>query len=75
MVAQFEMPMLKGSVSEGAGPKHVSLLYCCSANTICTDQAQLISLYGSESALAQLFWLEVSPTQLQLEGHTGEAFR
>lgn len=49
MVAQFEMPVLKGSVSEGAGPKRVSLLCCCSANTICADQAQLISLYGSES--------------------------
>lgn len=33
---------------KGAEPK-LSLLHHCSANTVCADQAQLISLYGSES--------------------------
>lgn len=69
-VAQFEMPMLEGSV-------HSQSCHC-STTALQTQFVQIkpsLSVFVGQSAVAQLFWLEVSPTQLQSEGHSALAFR
>lgn len=47
-LVSLKCPCWRALNGKGAEPK-LSLLHQCSANTVCADQAQLISLSGSES--------------------------